>query len=236
MQVCPQPPASRCRVLRVIREAELARPEVRLEDWDGQLVVVKDYSVRAARLKLQIGRFLVQREYAAHARLQGLQGVADAIPSANPHIFVRAYVPGDPAPEVPQRLTGEFFQRLRAVILAVHRRAVAHGDLKRLQNILVQPDGSPALVDFSAAIISGSNPLAALLLAYMQDDDLRAIAKLKARHAPHLLSDEDLTLLGQRSLCERAWRWVRAYPRHWIQSRSDAYSCRAGHAQDDDAL
>lgn len=208
-------------VLRVLREAREARPQVRLEEWDGQLVVVKDYTVRATRVKLRLGAFLVNREYWAHERLRGIDGIPDPVPSGSPYVLAHVYVPGESAPEVPERLTEEFFEQLQDIVLAMHRRAVAHGDLKRLENILVRPDGSPALIDFSSAIMSGSNPLASPLLWFLQEDDLRGIAKLKARHAPHLLTDADVQLLARRGLVERGWRRIRAYLRPWIQQRSD---------------
>lgn len=192
-----------------------------MEDWDGVAVVVKDYAVRATRVKLWVGRYLVSREYAAHERLEGIDGIPEALPLSTPYAFAHIYVEGEPAPQVPERLTKEFFDRLTEVVRAIHRRAAAHGDLKRLENIIVRPDGSPAIVDFSAAIISGSNPLSPVLLAYIQDDDLRAIAKLKHRHAPHLLTDADRQLLSSRSRAEEVWRWMREYLRPWLQRRTD---------------
>jgi hypothetical protein len=221
MPLVPPTVADR-RVLQVLRPAGAARPEVRLELWEGQRVVVKDYTVRATRTKLWIGKFLVAREYAAHRRLQGLPGIPPALPSGSPYVFARLYVEGRPAPTVPHRLTPAFFTQLTDLLRAIHRQAMSHGDLHRLENILVQPDGSPALVDFSAAIMSGSNPLAAVLLPYLQDDDWRGVAKLKQRHAPHLLTDADRRLLAERSLAERCWRWLRAYLRPWLQRRADA--------------
>ncbi|MCD6351027.1 MAG: hypothetical protein J7M26_02810 [Armatimonadetes bacterium] len=209
------------RVITVLRDAEAARPEVRVEAWGELEVVVKDYTVRATTVKLLVGRYLVAREYAAHERLQGLDGVPEAVATRSPYVFAQIFVPGTPAPEVPELLTPEFFDQLRRLVQAIHRRAVAHADLKRLDNIIVQPDGRPALVDWSAAIISGSNPLAPMLLAYTQADDLRAVAKLKQRHAPHLLTEEDRKLLDQRTAVEQAWRWARSYLRPWLQKRAD---------------
>ncbi|MCX7599595.1 MAG: hypothetical protein N2512_12130 [Armatimonadetes bacterium] len=208
--------------MQVLRPAEAARPEVRLEDWDGLLVVVKDYRVNATPVKLSVGKYLVARETAAHKRLAGLEGISEAVETGNPYVFASHYVEGWPAPEVPDRLTPAFFEQLYGLVAAIHSRGMAHGDLKRLQNILVRPDGRPAVVDFGAAIMSGSNPLVALVLGYIQDDDLRAVAKLKQRHAPHLLTDTERQLLAHRPLAERVWRWLRAYLRPQLQRLSDA--------------
>jgi len=214
------------RVVGVLREAEAARPEVRVEEWDGRLVVVKDYRVNATRVKLWVGKYLVAREAAAHRWLAGLDGIPEAVATGSPYVFGHEYVEGSPAPEVPERLTASFFEHLYKLIAAIHERGVAHGDLKRLENIIVRPDGMPAVVDLSAAIMPGSNPMAALLLGYIQDDDLRAVAKLKQRHAPHLLCQWECELLARRPFAERAWRWIRAYLRPHLQRMSDARECR----------
>jgi tRNA A-37 threonylcarbamoyl transferase component Bud32 len=208
--------------LRVLREAEAARPEVRVEDWDGTLVVVKDYTVKGTWVKRLVGRFLVGREAAAHRRLADVEGVPPALETGDPCVFAHLYVEGAPAPGVPDRLTPAFFERLYALVAELHARGLAHGDLKRLENVLVQRDGAPALVDLSAAILSGSNPLAAALLGYIVDDDFRGIAKLKQRHAPHLLTAAERDLLNRRGLAERAWRWARSYLRPWLQHMSHA--------------
>lgn len=210
----------RC-VVQVLRQAEAARPEVRVEDWDGRLVVVKDYRVNATPVKLWVGKYLVAREYAAHRRLAGLDGVPGAVETGNPYVFGHEYVEGWPAPEVPDRLGPTFFEHLYELIAAIHGRGMGHGDLKRLENILVRPDGMPAVVDLSAAIMSGSNPMAAALLGYIQDDDVRAVAKLKQRHAPHLLTDQERQLLAHRPLAEKVWRWMRAYLRPRLQRMSE---------------
>lgn len=214
-------PQSSHRVLTVLREAGAARPEVRLEDWDGLHVVVKDYTVRATWVKLVVAGFLVKREAEAHRRLEGIDGVPPALPVTNPHIFAHVYADGRSAPEVSEPLTPEFFDRLYEMIAAIHERAMAHGDLKRLPNILVTPEGMPALVDLSAAIMSGSNPIVGAILGYIQDDDVRAVAKLKMRQAPELLTQEEIDRLAWKPLAERMWRWLREYLRPWLQRRSD---------------
>jgi RIO-like serine/threonine protein kinase len=209
------------RVIAVLREAGGARPEVRLEDWDGLRVVVKDYTVRSTWVKLIVAGYLVKREAEAHRRLRDVEGIPPALPVTDPHIFAHVYVEGRSVPDVAEPLTPEFFDRLYQIVAAIHERAMAHGDLKRLPNILMQPDGMPALVDLSAAIMSGSNPIVAAILGYIQEDDLRAVAKLKKRQAPELLTEEEIERLAWRPLAERMWRWLRAYLRPWLQRRSD---------------
>lgn len=44
-----------------------------------------------------------------------------------------------------------FFARLRETVQAMHATGVAHGDLKRKENIVVGPDERPYIIDFGIA-------------------------------------------------------------------------------------
>lgn len=220
--VAPEDPSDTAHGAGVVQEKDLSTRR-------GALVVLKDYTVgssqprrKAPFVKRLVGWFLVAREAAAHRRLSDVEGVPPAFETASALVFAHLYVEGEQAPDVPHRLTPAFFDRLYALVDEIHAHGVAHGDLKRLENILVQPNGSPVLIDFSAAIVAGSNPLAAWLLGYMFDDDLRAVAKLKRRHAPQLLTEAEERLLNDRGLAERAWRWMRSYLRPLLQRMADA--------------
>ena len=79
--------------------------------------------------------------------------------------------------------------------------------------------GHPVLVDFTTAIISGSNPMAALLFPVLCDDDWRGVYKLKRTIAPETLTEQEREFLDYRSPCERWFRrWrepVRALIKRW---------------------
>ncbi|MBU0606846.1 MAG: hypothetical protein KKI08_03120, partial [Armatimonadetes bacterium] len=71
-------------------------------------------------------------------------------------------------------------------------------------NVLVDINGLPAVVDFSAAFTLGRNPVEALVVPYLKVEDLRAIGKAKLRSAPHLLTAEEEQLLAHRPPFVRA--------------------------------
>ncbi len=196
--------------VKVLRAGDGARPDVRLLDVGGKLLVVKDYAKGANLTKRALGRYLVERELAAYTRLRGLRGVPALHGYMDPYALVTQFCDAQPAPSVPaSRLTPDFFARLLELVRRIHSRGVAHGDLRRLPNVLIDSYDYPVLVDFTAAVISGSSPLAALILPHMFENDLRGIYKLKLRHAPALLTADEEAFLKQRGLEEKLFRRVR---------------------------
>jgi tRNA A-37 threonylcarbamoyl transferase component Bud32 len=110
---------------------------------------------------------------------------------------------------------------MTGLIAQLHGRGMAHGDLEKLDNILITPEGAPALVDFAASIMSGMNPLSALALPYLQENDRRAVYKLKSEMAPDLLTHDEDVKLHTRSGAERAFRRLRRYIRKPVKRLSE---------------
>lgn len=196
--------------VKVLRPAEGSRPDVRLLEVNGALVVIKDYGSGANMFKRSVGRYLVERELAAYKRLKGLKGIPACLGCLDPYTLVLRYVDAKPAPLIDaRRLTPDFFSCLFELVRRIHERGVAHGDLRRLPNILVDRNDAPVLVDFTAAIISGSSPLAALILPQIFENDLRGVYKLKMHCTPELLTHEEEAFLEHRGPAERLFRSVR---------------------------
>lgn len=207
--------------VRVLRPAERARPDVRLIRLDGRLCVLKDYGKDAPLFKRILGSFLVWREAVAYRRAAGVPGVPALIGTVGRCGLVTEYVEATEATSAdPALFTPEFFAALERTISDLHRKGVVHGDLKKLENILVTPDGRPALIDFTAAFVTGSSPLSAAVFPWIADDDARAIVKLKLRCAPHLATEEECRFLQERSAIERAFRWSRRYVRYVVKRYS----------------
>lgn len=204
--------------VEVYREAWRARPEVRRIRMLGQDAVVKDYGRSSNIFKHALGAFLTTREAAALRRAEGLANVPRVYAKARPwilvveHIAARQVTSLDDA-ERAEVLTPAFFERLTGLIAQLHGRGVAHGDLEKLDNVLITPDGSPAIVDFAAAVMSGLNPLSALALPLIEQNDRRAVYKLKSKYAPEQLTEEEAAELHDRSRVEVLFRRARKYIR-----------------------
>ena len=204
--------------IRVVRPASQARPDVRLVSANGRRLVVKDYALGARPFKRLLGTYLVWRERAALERAAGIQGIPPVVGALGPCTLVTEYVETTEATSTPEELLSpEFFERLYVLVRELHQRGVVHGDLKKLENILITPDGKPVIVDFATAFLTGSSPLAAATFSWIADDDLRAIGKLKTRCAPHLLTEDERCFLQERSGSEKLFRWSRRYVRYIVK-------------------
>lgn len=211
--------------VEVYRNAWRARPEVRRIRMLGCDAVVKDYGRSSNIFKHVLGTFLATREAAALRKAEGLPGVPHVFALARPWILVTEYLDArqvtDLSEEERERLlTPAFFERMTGLIAQLHGRGIAHGDLEKLDNVLITPDGAPAVVDFAAAIMSGMNPLSALALPYVEENDRRAVYKLKSRYAPRLLTAEEDVRLHTRTRAEVIFRRLRKYIRRPVKRLS----------------
>ena len=207
--------------IRVLRRAWRARPEVRLIELDGRRAVVKDYGRGGTCFKRLVGGFLARREAIALRRAAGIPNIPRLLAMPSACSLVTEYLPAEQVTGLDDpQLDGEFFDRLTQMVDALHERGIAHGDLEKLDNVLITPAGEPALVDFGAAIMAGSNPAVALVLPYVQQSDFRGIYKLKEQYAPDLLTEAERHFLHNRPGAEKLFRRLRGYVRNPVKALS----------------
>lgn len=100
-----------------------------------------------------------------------------------------------------------FFERFREAIVELHRRGLAHGDLKRKENLLVAPESRPVLLDFGTALSEPSSfaPLRSWLFRLLKQYDVNAWLKLKSNRRIEELPEEERRLY-RRSTTEKLSR------------------------------
>jgi predicted Ser/Thr protein kinase len=128
-------------------------------------------------------RKMLRREYAAYRRLEGFAGSPRCYGLLRDRYLVLDYVDGVPlrSGEITDRTT--FFDTLFQYVQELHRRGVAHADLKRRDNLLVIDGRLPCVIDFGAAIVRkpGFAPFNRYLYELARRFDYNAWAKLKYR-------------------------------------------------------
>jgi len=120
-------------------------------EHEGRLVVCKDCSL-AARLPLAGGfrRWTLRNEAHVLAALDGLAGVPRLLAAWRSGL-VMEHVPGRLLTELRgTTVPAAVFDRLDALLAAIHGRGVAIGDLHR-RNILVDEQGAVGIIDFEIA-------------------------------------------------------------------------------------
>jgi predicted Ser/Thr protein kinase len=179
------------------------------EGRDGTLIAkvpIGSGPARAAR------RAMLEREHRVYERLRGIAGVPRCLGFANGEELLLEYVPGPSLRDA--QLTGaereHFFAELLRVIRAMHDAGVAHGDLKRKDNILRGPGGQPFLIDFGTALVADerAGPLRLWLFRQACRVDLNAWVKLKYQRQELDMDPAD-ALIFRPTLPERVARAVR---------------------------
>ena len=151
-----------------------------------------------------LGRMLAARERWFMERLRGVEGVPAGLGPVRtagrvmPNAVARTFVAGH-ALAADERVAAEFFPRLTAILAEVHGRGIAHVDLHKRENILVDEAGRPHLIDFQISWGLPAGRLAAAvgrpLLAVLQRCDdyhlLKHRVRLRPDQVPHGAADLD---------------------------------------------
>jgi predicted Ser/Thr protein kinase len=128
-------------------------------------------------------RSLLKREHALYERLYGIAGIPRSLGLIGGEYLALDFVAGPSLREHEARLADReaFFAKLLTTVKAMHAAGVAHGDLKRKDNIIVGLGEQPYLIDFGIAVRrSARNGLFnRLVFARLEQMDLNAWVKLK---------------------------------------------------------
>lgn len=160
----------------LLRDGRWANARVWRAEVDGAAWVVKDFAPRTFLARNLIGRLLLGRELRALGRVAGIDGVPAAAFRLDAHAIAARYIDGVSLGKVePERLTPQFFESLERLLLTIHERGTVHLDLRGSGNLLMQPDGRPAVIDFQAALGIGWMP--ARLRRWFGEMDLAGVYK-----------------------------------------------------------
>jgi hypothetical protein len=96
-----------------------------------------------------------------------------------------------------------WYRAARRLLVALHRRGVAHNDLAKEANWIVAADGSPAFVDFQLAWVAKRR---GRWFRTAAREDLRHLLKHKRTYCPEALTDRERRILATRSWPARLWR------------------------------
>lgn len=172
---------------------------VRRHDAAGRMLVIRD--ARSARWWLGfLARALCRREARALAQLDGMPGTPRLV-AAGAARLTREWIDGRPMQACRPR-NAEYYRLARRLLVALHRRGVAHNDLAKEPNWLVTPAGAPALVDFQLALVS---PRRGRLFRMLAREDLRHLLKHKRTYCPGRLTARERRMLAEPAAVSRIW-------------------------------
>lgn len=156
------------------------------------------------RYVLKIARplgFLAARERARYRRAAGIDGVPALGPVQGERWLLHEYMEGRTldyeAPVAP-----DFYDCLEGIVRALHERGVIYLDLSKRDNVIVRPDGTPALIDFQISLLfgrgrDGDGPAGRAFRALARAD-LYQVFKHRRRHG-HARGADDERASRERS-------------------------------------
>ena len=197
----------------VVRKPTSTGPAIwRIED-SGKRAVVKDFRYNGFLYRNIAGRFLIWREAKAYRKLKGLKGVPAFYGVIGGLALIVEEIEGSDIEkiEVISSLDDIFYEDLKNLIDRIHKRGLAHCDLKRAPNIILGNDGKPYIVDWAAAISKKEFRFFPLNLIYERfiKDDLNAVTKIRLKHQPEKVSQKEKDLYTKRSRVETLIRTLK---------------------------
>jgi RIO-like serine/threonine protein kinase len=208
-----------CTVRQLYPARNWTKADVTLVKVNGRVLAVKDIKPRHLLVRRLFGRWLLQREFCVLSRLRGMAGVPHVYKMLDADAFVMDFIEGVNLGTL-REVSDATMQRLSRLFDELHRHGVAHGD-PHASNILVTENGEPFLIDFSTAAMISENSKGwhRWLWKEFRKQDVRRLAKMKERFAPHLLTQEEKQLLADPSRLYRlskalrhSWEWVTFKP------------------------
>jgi len=203
-------PKKKCGILR---GPSNTRPTIWVVEENGVRAVVKDFSTSKFLFRNTIGRFLVWRESRAYRRLKNLRGVPNLHRVIESLALVIEKIPARNMEDLEDKMEipVTFYDAMKDLVSSLHKRGMAHCDLKRAPNILFGHDGLPYIIDWGASISEKEFAFFPLNLIYQRflSDDNMAIIKLKLRHTPEAVTLEEKQRYSRNGRGEKFFRSTR---------------------------
>ena len=190
----------------LLRDGRFANARVERVRINGTDWIFKDFSTRAWWVRHGFGRFLLGREVRALQRLEGLPGIPSQAFRVDAFAMAARFVPGRTLGRVEMdegRMSAEFLAALEALLQQVHARGLVHLDTRGGNNLLMQPDGAPGIIDFQAALSTRWMPAA--LRRWFEGLDLGGIYKKWQRFQPEAMGEQRRAHFARMNRWRRLW-------------------------------
>ncbi len=168
--------------------------------YQGKTLLFNEHNHKLV-IKAPLGNFLtrpinlalLRHEHRVYQKLQGMQAIPVCYGMANNEFLVIEFIEGQTIRQRQPAADSEYFNKLFMAINEMHKREVAHFDLKRSENLLITNNDEPKLIDFGVSIIrkNGLHWFNQYLYKLAQQFDFNAWLRHKYSKKMHLLSEED---------------------------------------------
>lgn len=192
---------------RIIRDKKgFTSPRITVVDWQGRPALLKDYGKKNIITRSLFAPVSVRREFRILKRLEGIRGIPRPIKIVNNNALLMEYIEGKHVGKFgPSGLPVKVYERLVAVVEAMHARGVVHLDLRQRKNVLIAEDLQPWIVDFTNALEIGPRSPLRPFLGMLTDVDRSGLLKFKHRYFSAAVTPEEREFLRRHHFLRRWW-------------------------------
>lgn len=166
-----------------------------------------------------LGNALAQREnrflqlFADVPHLPKFSGEVSLAGNTLSHVSAHDYIEGVPLRQYTQKVNDDFFPKLQHLLQGIHNQNISYMDLNKQENILVDLQGEPYLIDFQICFHlknrwPGNSFLMRGLLKLLQESDRFHLMKHYVKLRPDLLTPEELQKAQQRPWFLKVYRCI----------------------------
>ncbi|MGD9825664.1 hypothetical protein, partial [Desulfobacter sp.] len=139
----------------MIHKGRWANADVFLCSQDHRQWVEKGFEGKHPVVRWTIGILLTQRELFISTRLKGIAGIPLGYARKSLCSLTYNYMDGMVlgSGELDHALPVDYFTACEELLRTIHGKGVVHLDLRRGGNWIIQPDGSPGIIDFQSAFL-----------------------------------------------------------------------------------
>ncbi|MDO5530998.1 hypothetical protein [Sutterella sp.] len=189
---------------RLLRDGRSANAVVWRVELAGREWTVKDFSGRNWIVRNLFAPYLIGRELGAFRRLAGIDGIAEHAFRIDRHAIAIEFQEGQATDKAdPARITNEYLEQLENLMNEMHARGVVHLDVRGEGNVLIRPDGRPAIIDFQAAVFTEGLPK--FLRSTLEEIDLSGAWKKWVKYRPDDLGEERRARLDRINHIRKFW-------------------------------
>jgi len=194
--------------VRVLKRGPWGKADILHLSHDGTVMILKDFSEKSTLVRW-FGRRQLRRERRALRRLQGIDGIPAILGEIPPCGLLLQPMPGEAITRWRRRRPEEIdpmLARLQALVTRIHERGVAHLDLRKRDNILVDASGKPSVIDFNASIAFHPGSIGArLVFPWLVRVDRAALLKWRSFLLPDHLTPAERRRHRRMSRLRRLW-------------------------------
>ncbi|MED5535033.1 MAG: hypothetical protein VX690_04995 [Pseudomonadota bacterium] len=145
-------------------------------------------------IRKKLSEASIRHEEQVYRKLIGIPGIPKCFGLLDTKYLILEYIPGGSYRTLEHELNDKdhFFSNLLSILNDMHAAGVAHGDLKRKDNILVGPNQKPFIIDFGVSVLAEGR--GGFIFNAIRQADRNAWIKHKYRGYTSHLSTKDIEI------------------------------------------